>query len=146
MFIKLQPFINLSLPVTFRIHRKDFIVILMYDTFSHTSLSFYSIFRSFKNRFVIHHKAQQHVRSIHTTTHLLNSEVVKVPPFADSVSEGDVRYEKVSQSQCSLYFVFISTFRFDKKVGDAVAADEVVMEIETDKTTVGVPSPGKDNL
>lgn len=32
-------------------------------------------------------------------------------------------------------------FRFEKKVGDAVAADEVVMEIETDKTTVGVPSP-----
>ena len=26
-------------------------------------------------------------------------------------------------------------------MGDAVAADEVVMEIETDKTTVGVPSP-----
>lgn len=32
-------------------------------------------------------------------------------------------------------------YRFDKKVGDAVAVDEVVMEIETDKTTVGVPSP-----
>ena len=47
--------------------------------------------------------------------------MIKVPPFADSVSEGDVR--------------------FTKKVGDAVAADEVVMEIETDKTTVGVPSP-----
>lgn len=31
--------------------------------------------------------------------------------------------------------------RFEKKVGDAVAADEVVMEIETDKTTVGVPAP-----
>ena len=31
--------------------------------------------------------------------------------------------------------------RFDKKVGDAVTADEVVMEIETDKTTVPVPSP-----
>lgn len=31
--------------------------------------------------------------------------------------------------------------RFQKKVGDQVAADEVVMEIETDKTTVGVPSP-----
>lgn len=44
-----------------------------------------------------------------------------MPPFADSVSEGDVK--------------------FDKKVGDAVAADEVVMEIETDKTTVGVPAP-----
>lgn len=26
-------------------------------------------------------------------------------------------------------------------MGDAVAADEVVMEIETDKTTVGVPAP-----
>lgn len=44
-----------------------------------------------------------------------------MPPFADSVSEGDVKFEK--------------------KVGDAVAADEVVMEIETDKTTVGVPAP-----
>lgn len=31
--------------------------------------------------------------------------------------------------------------RFTKKVGDSVAVDEVVMEIETDKTTVGVPSP-----
>jgi 2-oxoglutarate dehydrogenase E2 component (dihydrolipoamide succinyltransferase) len=70
---------------------------------------------TFKNRFAL----QQHVRSIQTTSQLL--EVVKVPPFADSVSEGDVK--------------------FDKKVGDAVAADEVVMEIETDKTTVGVPSP-----
>ncbi|CRK89904.1 CLUMA_CG003635, isoform A [Clunio marinus] len=70
---------------------------------------------TFKNRFVV----QQHVRSIQTTSQLL--EVVKVPPFADSVSEGDVRFEK--------------------KVGDAVAIDEVVMEIETDKTTVGVPSP-----
>lgn len=61
-------------------------------------------------------------RSIFTSSRLLNSEIVKVPPFADSVSEGDVKFEK--------------------KVGDAVAADEVVMEIETDKTTVGVPSPG----
>lgn len=61
-------------------------------------------------------------RGIFTSSRLLNSEVVKVPPFADSVSEGDVK--------------------FDKKVGDAVAADEVVMEIETDKTTVGVPAPG----
>jgi len=52
---------------------------------------------------------------------LFSSEIIKVPPFADSVSEGDVR--------------------FSKKVGDTIAADEVVMEIETDKTTVGVPSP-----
>jgi len=61
-------------------------------------------------------------RNIFTSARLLSSEIVKVPPFADSVSEGDVK--------------------FDKKVGDAVAADEVVMEIETDKTTVGVPAPG----
>lgn len=27
-------------------------------------------------------------------------------------------------------------------MGDPIGADEVVMEIETDKTTVGVPSPG----
>lgn len=47
--------------------------------------------------------------------------MIKVPPFADSVSEGDVR--------------------FTKRVGDSVIADEVVMEIETDKTTVGVHSP-----
>lgn len=60
-------------------------------------------------------------RSIFTSARLLSSEIVKVPPFADSVSEGDVKFEK--------------------KVGDAVAADEVVMEIETDKTTVAVPSP-----
>lgn len=31
--------------------------------------------------------------------------------------------------------------RFTKKVGDSVTVDEVVMEIETDKTTVGVPCP-----
>lgn len=62
------------------------------------------------------------VRGIKTSANLLASEIVKVPQFADSVSEGDIR--------------------FTKKVGDAVATDEVVMEIETDKTTVGVPSPG----
>ncbi|XP_040153283.1 dihydrolipoyllysine-residue succinyltransferase component of 2-oxoglutarate dehydrogenase complex, mitochondrial [Anopheles arabiensis] len=61
-------------------------------------------------------------RAIFTSARMLSSEIVKVPPFADSVSEGDVKFEK--------------------KVGDAVAADEVVMEIETDKTTVGVPAPG----
>ncbi|XP_058061849.1 dihydrolipoyllysine-residue succinyltransferase component of 2-oxoglutarate dehydrogenase complex, mitochondrial isoform X1 [Anopheles bellator] len=62
---------------------------------------------------------RQSERTIFTSARML--EIVKVPPFADSVSEGDVKFEK--------------------KVGDAVAADEVVMEIETDKTTVGVPSP-----
>ncbi|XP_055684343.1 dihydrolipoyllysine-residue succinyltransferase component of 2-oxoglutarate dehydrogenase complex, mitochondrial [Lutzomyia longipalpis] len=61
------------------------------------------------------------VRNFRTSFALMNSEIVTVPPFADSVSEGDIR--------------------FTKKVGDFVAVDEVVMEIETDKTTVGVPAP-----
>lgn len=46
---------------------------------------------------------------------------VKTPAFAESVTEGDVRWEKA--------------------VGDTVAEDEVVCEIETDKTSVQVPSP-----
>lgn len=60
-------------------------------------------------------------KSFHTTVSLWNLETIKVPPFADSVSEGDVK--------------------FTCKVGDYVAADQNVMEIETDKTTVGVPAP-----
>ncbi|XP_062325991.1 dihydrolipoyllysine-residue succinyltransferase component of 2-oxoglutarate dehydrogenase complex, mitochondrial [Osmerus eperlanus] len=46
---------------------------------------------------------------------------VKTPAFAESVTEGDVRWEK--------------------GVGDTVSEDEVVCEIETDKTSVQVPSP-----
>ncbi|XP_028922913.1 dihydrolipoyllysine-residue succinyltransferase component of 2-oxoglutarate dehydrogenase complex, mitochondrial [Ornithorhynchus anatinus] len=57
------------------------------------------------------------------TTAARKSDVVtvKTPAFAESVTEGDVRWEKA--------------------VGDAVAEDEVVCEIETDKTSVQVPSP-----
>lgn len=44
-----------------------------------------------------------------------------VPPFADSISEGDVRW--------------------DKAVGDAVKEDEEVCQIETDKTSIPVKSP-----
>lgn len=47
---------------------------------------------------------------------------VVVPPFAESVSEGDVRW--------------------DKKIGDLVKEDDVLCEIETDKTSVPVPAPG----
>jgi len=47
--------------------------------------------------------------------------VVKTPPFAESITEGDVRWEKA--------------------VGDHVEVDEVVAEIETDKTSIPVPSP-----
>ncbi|XP_044744426.1 dihydrolipoyllysine-residue succinyltransferase component of 2-oxoglutarate dehydrogenase complex, mitochondrial [Coccinella septempunctata] len=57
---------------------------------------------------------------------LFDVRVVKVPPFADSVSEGDVRWEK--------------------KKGDQVAEDEVVLEIETDKTSVPVPAPGSGTI
>ncbi|XP_063295889.1 dihydrolipoyllysine-residue succinyltransferase component of 2-oxoglutarate dehydrogenase complex, mitochondrial [Pelobates fuscus] len=46
---------------------------------------------------------------------------VNTPAFAESVTEGDVRWEKA--------------------VGDTVSEDEVVCEIETDKTSVQVPAP-----
>lgn len=61
-------------------------------------------------------------RQFHASSAVFEIQVVKVPPFADSVSEGDVRWEK--------------------KKGDHVAEDEVILEIETDKTSVPVPSPG----
>lgn len=60
-------------------------------------------------------------RYFRTSCSLLESQTVKCPPFPESVTEGDVRIEK--------------------KVGDAVAQDEVVMEIETDKTSQPVHSP-----
>ena len=43
------------------------------------------------------------------------------PAFAESITEGDLRWEKA--------------------VGDSVTEDEVLCEIETDKTSVPVPSP-----
>merc|ERR1712158_193083 len=58
------------------------------------------------------------------TTRVLGDEVkvVVCPAFADSISEGDLRWEEA--------------------VGDTVSEDEVLCEIETDKTSVPVPSPG----
>merc|ERR1712088_1195586 len=58
------------------------------------------------------------------TTRVLGDEVkvIVCPAFADSISEGDIRWEKA--------------------VGDSVSEDEVLCEIETDKTSVPVPSPG----
>ncbi|KFW94278.1 hypothetical protein N336_08198, partial [Phalacrocorax carbo] len=60
------------------------------------------------------------------TTAVCRDDVVTVntPAFAESVTEGDVRWEK--GKHC---------------VGDTVAEDEVVCEIETDKTSVQVPAP-----
>lgn len=62
----------------------------------------------------------EEIRYIHLTAVNFETKIVMVPPFADSVSEGDVRIEK--------------------KVGDAVQEDDVVMEIETDKTAMPVPA------
>lgn len=45
--------------------------------------------------------------------HIGEMKEVVVPPFAESVSEGDVRW--------------------DKKIGDLVKEDDVLCEIETDK-------------
>ena len=57
------------------------------------------------------------------TSAVMRDEVKEIvcPAFADSISEGDVRWEKA--------------------VGDSVAEDDVICEIETDKTSVPVPSP-----
>ncbi|XP_037731319.1 dihydrolipoyllysine-residue succinyltransferase component of 2-oxoglutarate dehydrogenase complex, mitochondrial [Drosophila subpulchrella] len=65
-------------------------------------------------------------QGIHTTSSLWSEQTVNVPPFADSIAEGDIK--------------------FTCKVGDSFAADEAVMEIETDKTTVAVPAPFAGSL
>lgn len=61
-------------------------------------------------------------RRIHLTPRLLDEFIdVKTPELPDSISEGEVKWEK--------------------KVGDAVKADEIVLEIETEKTAIPVPAP-----
>uniref|UniRef100_A0A1A9W3I2 Dihydrolipoyllysine-residue succinyltransferase component of 2-oxoglutarate dehydrogenase complex, mitochondrial n=1 Tax=Glossina brevipalpis TaxID=37001 RepID=A0A1A9W3I2_9MUSC len=61
------------------------------------------------------------MQHIHTSAGLWNKQTVNVPPFPESVSEGDIK--------------------FTTKVGDQVSVDQVVMEVETDKTAVPVPAP-----
>ena len=56
------------------------------------------------------------VRSFSLTSVRDENHTVTCPAFAESISEGDIRFEKA--------------------VGDAVAVDEVVYEVETDKTSV----------
>uniref|UniRef100_A0A8C7LW05 Dihydrolipoamide acetyltransferase component of pyruvate dehydrogenase complex n=1 Tax=Oncorhynchus mykiss TaxID=8022 RepID=A0A8C7LW05_ONCMY len=56
-----------------------------------------------------------------STAHRDEVVTVNTPPFSESITEGDVRWEKA--------------------VGDSVKEDEVVCEIETDKTSLQVPSP-----
>ncbi|XP_039757907.1 dihydrolipoyllysine-residue succinyltransferase component of 2-oxoglutarate dehydrogenase complex, mitochondrial-like [Pararge aegeria] len=65
-------------------------------------------------------------QDIQTHAVLRGVEEVKAPTFPDSVSSGDVK--------------------LIKKEGDAVAMDEVVLEIETDKTALPVMSPGHGTI
>ncbi|XP_078090460.1 dihydrolipoyllysine-residue succinyltransferase component of 2-oxoglutarate dehydrogenase complex, mitochondrial [Mustelus asterias] len=62
-----------------------------------------------------------HIRHFRTSAVFNEVLTVNTPAFAESVTEGDVRWEKA--------------------VGDTVTEDEVVCEIETDKTSVQVPAP-----
>ncbi|XP_052595241.1 dihydrolipoyllysine-residue succinyltransferase component of 2-oxoglutarate dehydrogenase complex, mitochondrial isoform X1 [Peromyscus californicus insignis] len=76
----------------------------------------------YSKRMVINNSNVFSVRFFQTTAVCKNDVItVQTPAFAESVTEGDVRWEKA--------------------VGDTVAEDEVVCEIETDKTSVQVPSP-----
>lgn len=64
-----------------------------------------------------------HGRLLHFTNAVHDEiKVVVVPQLAESISEGDIRWEKA--------------------VGDSVEVDEVLGEIETDKTSVPINSPG----
>ncbi|GAB1609759.1 dihydrolipoyllysine-residue succinyltransferase component of 2-oxoglutarate dehydrogenase complex, mitochondrial-like [Argonauta hians] len=64
----------------------------------------------------------RHTRPFHSSATLYDDfHTVSTPPFAESVTEGDIIWVKV--------------------VGESVAVDDVVAEIETDKTTIPVPSP-----
>ncbi|XP_054986440.1 dihydrolipoyllysine-residue succinyltransferase component of 2-oxoglutarate dehydrogenase complex, mitochondrial [Sorex araneus] len=74
------------------------------------------------SRKIVFNNSVCNVRFFRTTAVCKDDVItVKTPAFAESVTEGDVRWEKA--------------------VGDSVAEDEVVCEIETDKTSVQVPSP-----
>ncbi|XP_043462099.1 dihydrolipoyllysine-residue succinyltransferase component of 2-oxoglutarate dehydrogenase complex, mitochondrial [Leptopilina heterotoma] len=69
----------------------------------------------------------QQTRSFRSAPALWDVKDIVVPPFgAESVTEGDVRW--------------------DKKPGDQVKEDEVLCEIETDKTSVPVNAPGNGVL
>jgi len=60
-------------------------------------------------------------RWFRTSFPFYESVTVKCPAFAESISEGDVRWEKA--------------------VGDTVNEDDTVAEIETDKTSIPIPAP-----
>ena len=65
-------------------------------------------------------------RHFHVSRTHFEIVTVNCPQFAESISEGDVRWEKA--------------------VGDTVEADEAVAEIETDKTGIPIPSPSAGTI
>nr|CDS32966.1 dihydrolipoyllysine residue succinyltransferase [Hymenolepis microstoma] len=64
---------------------------------------------------------RQTYQSIHTSSYLFDIHTVNVPAFPESISDGDVIWKK--------------------EVGDTVVVDEVIAEVETDKTAIPVMSP-----
>jgi len=74
------------------------------------SLDKFSIIKHLKNR------------RLHTSLSIYDDfQIVCTPPMAESITEGDVRW--------------------DKEVGDSVETDEVIGEIETDKTALPIQAP-----
>lgn len=66
-------------------------------------------------------KFQLNKRLLHLSNRRFEVVTVKCPPFAESITEGD--------------------FRPEKEIGEQVDVDDVVAEVETDKTGIPVPSP-----
>ena len=61
------------------------------------------------------------IRGFRTSSTLDETHDIVCPAFAESITEGTLKWEKAQ--------------------GDSVAVDDVICEIETDKTSVPVPSP-----
>ncbi|CAK1552345.1 unnamed protein product [Leptosia nina] len=78
------------------------------------------------SRFTSSFRPQCSERHLHSSARLFAVEEVKAPTFPDSVSSGDIK--------------------LIKNEGDAVGMDEVVLEIETDKTALPVMSPGNGKI
>ena len=68
-----------------------------------------------------HSKVASGARCYRITPLLFDIKTIETPTFPDSVSEGDIQWVK--------------------EIGDTVEEDEVIGEIETDKTTLPVQSP-----
>lgn len=108
-------------------NRNDVIRFLSTNGLRHFSLTptTTSFIVRFNRKLIIGHNSSSilDVHFYHFTRHLSNSDIISVegPSFAESISEGDIRWIK--------------------KKGDFVNADDIVAEIETEKTSIEVPAP-----